>query len=77
MGDLAFDQEDLGDVAGVSRDHGVDPRPRQVGGGEARERDALAGVGGPQHVAPGPGPRQLHRQQEAQRQRERRSSECR
>ena len=71
VGDLAFDQEDLGDVAGVGGDDRVDPGPGQVGGGERQEGDLLGRVGGAQHVAPGPGAGQLHRQQAEQGERER------
>src|SRR4029077_9765606 len=42
--------------------------------GERQEGDALAGIGGPQHVAPGPGTGQLHRRQAEQGNRERRPS---
>ena len=73
--DLALDQEDLGHVAGVGGDDRVDPGPGEVGGGQRGEGDALARVGGAQHVAPGPGTAELHRQQEAEGDRERRPAD--
>ena len=42
-GDLALDEEALGHVPGVGREDRVDPRTRQVGGGERQEGDLLSG----------------------------------
>jgi hypothetical protein len=68
-GDLAFGEEDLGDVAGVGGEDRIDPGAGEVGGGDAQEGDADARVGGAQDVAPGPGAGQLHPRQAAERQR--------
>jgi hypothetical protein len=69
-GDLPFDQEDFGDVAGAGGDDGVDPGPGEVGGAELEEADAALRIGGLEDVAPGPGAGQLHRQQAEQGDRE-------
>src|ERR1044072_6270193 len=59
-------------VTSPARAGRVAPPPAGGAGGEPEEGDGGAGVGGVEDVAPGPGARQLHRRQAAERQRERR-----